>query len=311
MKIARWNFERRCWLIPLSAHSIRAIRLKFGELIEYDPTFGLSDLHSEIVIRQMSRSTLMSYIYFNRELIRHSNKSPIHITDDDMRSYIQYLVTEKKLSPATVNLAIDSLKFYHSTVLRKKFVGYIERPKKGVRLPNVLSTQEVTALFAAVKNIKHKSLLVLTYSSGLRVSETVTMRLRDIDFDRKLVIVRQGKGRKDRCTILSDRAAELMKSYIEIYRPSVWMFEGRRKRDHITVRSAEHLFETAVHRAGIIKHVTFHSLRHSFATHLLENGIDIRYIQELLGHKSVRTTEVYTHVQKKRIEKIRSPFDML
>ena len=185
------------------------------------------------------------------------------------------------------------------------------RPKKGVRLPVVMNTVELSALFKVCTNIKHRTVLITAYSSGLRISEVVSLMIEDVDFERMMIRVKQGKGRKDRYTILSEKAKLQLLDYMSEYQPISWLFPGQNYRKHITIRTIQHVFEHTVLSAGIRKSVTFHSLRHSFATHLLENGIDIRYIQELLGHKSVRTTEIYTHVSMRRMEKIKSPLDMM
>ncbi|WP_246369901.1 tyrosine-type recombinase/integrase [Saccharibacillus deserti] len=218
---------------------------------------------------------------------------------------------EKGLSHAYVNQAISALKFYFRYVLKSpKSNGYV-RPKKESKLPDVLSLGEVVRLLKSVENPKHKAILYLTYTSGLRVSEVVRLRPEDCDGERHTVKVRQGKGRKDRQTLLSEAAANVLDRYIDQAKPTTWLFPGQREGRHLTERSAQKVFEKALRQTGIRKEVSIHSLRHSFATHLLENGIDLRYIQELLGHQSVRTTERYTHVSRRDIGKIRSPLDRI
>ncbi|WP_261991022.1 tyrosine-type recombinase/integrase [Paenibacillus polymyxa] len=236
--------------------------------------------------------------------------SEASINDAAVQKYALALL-EKGLSHAYVNQAISALKFYFRHVLKQpKSAAYV-RPKKESKLPDVLSLNEVMRLLKAVKNLKYKTILYLTYTSGLRVSEVVRLRLEDYDRERKVLKVRQGKGRKDRQTLLSEAAFAVVEQYIEVEQPADWLFPGQREGRHLTERSAQKVFEKALAEVGIRKQVSIHSLRHSFATHLLENGIDLRYIQELLGHQSVRTTERYTHVSRRDIGRIQSPLDRM
>jgi integrase/recombinase XerD len=177
-------------------------------------------------------------------------------------------------------------------------------------LPTVLSEQEVAAILGQLENIKHKSILSLIYSAGLRISESIHLELRDIDRSRGLLTIRQSKGKKDRYVPLSPKINALLTTYIEAYKPRKYLFEGQ-SGGLYSDRSIQNVFGKACEKAGITKHVTVHTLRHSYATHLLENGTDLRYIQEILGHSSSKTTEIYTHVSKKMIGAIRSPFDDL
>jgi site-specific recombinase XerD len=194
-------------------------------------------------------------------------------------------------------------------MLNKKFMYKVKRPHKDKKLPIVLNQEEVATILSSVENMKHKAILMLVYSAGLRVGEVVKLKPEDIDSKRMLIHVRDSKGRKDRYTILSDVALKTLKNYWEKYRPKGWLFEGEKEGRHITVRSVQKVFEKSCKAAKIKKDVGIHALRHSFATHLLETGTDLRYIQELLGHKSSKTTEVYTHVSKRAIDKIQNPID--
>lgn len=178
-------------------------------------------------------------------------------------------------------------------------------------MPEILSKGEVKRILAAVDNMKHKAILMLIYSAGLRVSEVVKLKHENIESDRKLIFIKGAKGRKDRYTTLSNVALETLRIYYKSIKPRDWLFPGQKLSGHISTRTVEKLFEDAVKKARIEKHVSVHSLRHSYATHLLESGTDLRYIQELLGHKSSKTTEIYTHVSKKSIGKIVSPLDNL
>lgn len=210
-----------------------------------------------------------------------------------------------------MNQAISALKFYSKHVLNLKETAPYIRPKKENKLPNVLSLDEVMIILKAVDNMKHQAILYLTYSSGLRVSEVVRLRIEDCDHARQVLRVRQGKGRKDRITLLSDAAFRLVRKYIDQEKPEPWLFPGQTPGRHLTERSVQKVFEKALSASGVMKQVGIHALRHSFATHLLENGIDLRYIQELLGHQSSRTTERYTHVSVKDIRRIQSSLDRM
>ena len=213
-------------------------------------------------------------------------------------------------SHSYVNQALSAIRFYLQVVLGlKEEVSYV-RPKKEKKLPNVLTLEEVRRILAGTDNLKHQAILFLIYSAGLRVGEAVRLRREDIDYARRTVRVKQGKGRKDRYTILSEQAYVILMRYCREQRPDSWLFPGMQPGGHLTERSVQKLFERARLASGVQKQASIHTLRHSFATHLLESGIDLRYIQELLGHESSRTTERYTHVSTKDISRIRSPLDL-
>jgi integrase/recombinase XerD len=227
-----------------------------------------------------------------------------------IQQYSLYLL-HRKCSHAYVNQAISAIKFYFQKVLQQESSTPYIRPKKENKLPFVLSLDEVILILKATHNLKHKAILYLTYSSGLRVGEVVRLRLQDLDSERKTLRIRQGKGRKDRLTLLSDHAFDIVHHYNQQEKPNPWLFHGQTAGSHLTERSVQKLFERALAASGVKKRVSIHSLRHSFATHLLEGGIDIRYIQELLGHQSSRTTERYTHVSIKDVRRIKSPLDQI
>ncbi|WP_020531909.1 tyrosine-type recombinase/integrase [Flexithrix dorotheae] len=187
---------------------------------------------------------------------------------------------------------------------------YVDRPEKPFKLPQVLSEKEVAGLFRQVSNLKHKSILYLIYAGGLRISEAINMQVTDIHSDRSLILIRNGKGGKDRTTLLSEKMLQLLRSYYKKYRPKLWLFEGPNGKQY-SPTSVRKVLHRATIKAKISKKVTPHTLRHSFATHLLERGTDLRYIQNLLGHGSPKTTEIYTHITKKGIEKIVSPLEHL
>jgi site-specific recombinase XerD len=215
-------------------------------------------------------------------------------------------------SHAYVNQALSAIKFLFSHVLNKEKILYeIPRPKKEKKLPNILSQDEVLAILDVISNLKHKAILYLVYSAGLRVGEVVRLKINDIDSQRMLIHIRQGKGRKDRYTVLSEITLNILRNYVKMEKPEDWLFPGGKAGSFLTERAVQKVFHKACLKANISKNVTVHSLRHSFATHLLEGGTDLRYIQELLGHKSSKTTEVYTHVTNASISRIKSPLDRM
>jgi len=309
--------EEKYWSFPSSDGILEKILSVFdGERIEIDPTLRTSeeyfkDLREELVARKYSPKTVKSYIHYNKDFLGFSSKMPREITQKDTRDYLVYLAEQKQASTSSLNIVINALKFYYGEILKRNFVYEIKRPKKDKKLPVVLSGEEISALLSSIANIKHRALLMLTYSAGLRVSEVVRLRIEDIDAQRKLIHVRGAKGRRDRYTILSDVVITILRRYLKEYKPDNWLFPGANPGRHITIRTAQAVFEHACETTGIQKDVTIHSLRHSFATHLLENGVDLRYVQELLGHGSSKTTEIYTHVSNRDLTKIKSPLDTL
>lgn len=267
-------------------------------------------LQDALKARGYSDKTIKAYISQIERFFSRFFREGSSFDDASVQNYALSLL-EKGLSHAYVNQAISALNFYFRIVMKEAQSTSCVRPKKENKLPDILSLNEVARLLKAVTNTKHQAILYLAYTSGLRVSEVVRLRPTDCDRERKTVKVRQGKGRKDRQTLLSAMATEVLDRYIELEKPEGWLFPGQRKGSHLTERSAQKVFEKALVQAGIDKPVSIHSLRHAFATHLLENGIDLRYIQELLGHQSVRTTERYTHVSKRDIGRIQSPLDQM
>jgi site-specific recombinase XerD len=218
---------------------------------------------------------------------------------------------ERKVSSSYQNQSINAIKFYFERILggQRKFY-FLDRPRKERTLPTVLNIDEITRLIQSIDNLKHKTIVMLAYSSGLRLSELVNIKLTDIDRERMQIKVIQSKGKKDRYTKLSNRFLIVLDSYLDRYKPREWLFEGFGSRNYST-RSIQHIVKLAAEKAGIKKHISVHTLRHSFATHLLENGTDLRYIQSMLGHDSSKTTEIYTHVTTKGFDQIISPLDNL
>ncbi len=231
---------------------------------------------------------------------------------DRVKNYLFYCYDKLKLSENTIHSRMNALKFYYEKVLkRERFFFDIPRPKRPLKLPKVISEEKIFKGLSEIKNLKHKVLLMIAYSAGLRVSEVINIKVDDINSDRMQIFIERAKGKKDRLVPLSKVALELLREYYIKYQPKKWLFEGQIKNTSYSSRSAQAVFNYYFEKVGIPKYITFHSLRHSFATHLLEGGTDIKYIQELLGHNDIRTTLRYTHVSKKSMQKIESPLDKI
>ena len=241
-----------------------------------------------------------------------SPKKPEEIQAEDMVRFVNGYVIAKGLSFSYQNQTVNACKLFFREVLKSRLdVEKFERPRREYKLPNVLSKEEVKALLNAPKNMKHRAMLSLIYACGLRRSELLHLKPTDVDSKRGLLIIRQGKGRKDRIAPISEKLIEMLRDYYKEFRPKLWLFEGQRAGEPYSETSLQKVLKHALTEVKIKKPVTLHWLRHSYATHLLESGTDLRYIQELLGHKSSKTTEIYTHVSEKSIKNIKSPFDDL
>ncbi len=264
-----------------------------------------SKRYSENTIKTYSEALQSFLTFFNQ-------KSVFEITNDDVILYNTAYILKNKLSSSYQNQIVNAIKLYFKTIRNEVLViEKIHRPKREKILPNVLSKEEIKSILEAPKNLKHKAMPSLIYSCGLRRSELLHLKPIDIDSKRNKVIVRQSKGKKDRITPLSPKILELLRSYYKAYSPKMYLFEGQEKSTLYSARSLEEVLKKSIKLASINKPVTLHWLRHSFATHLLESGTDLRYIQELLGHNSSKTTEIYTHVSTKNLQQIKSPFDDL
>jgi len=270
-----------------------------------------NNLETELRSRKYSKRTRRTYLFFNQLLCKIVQKSPENINTDDIKQFLALMEKERGYSASSMNLAISAIKFFYGEVLKTNIIDEQRRPRHDRNLPMVLSRTEINVILGNESNIKHRLLLTLVYSSGLRVSEVVGLKKEHIDLSRCVVYVNLGKGRKDRCTILSQKAALLMKQYLAGSNIQTWLFPGQQPAKPLSIRSAQKIFEKAVNQAEIQKKVSIHSLRHTFATHLLESGTDIRYIQALLGHSSLRTTERYTHIAKGSILNVQSPLDSI
>jgi len=327
----RWHPEEKFWSVPNTPDVLEKLLRIFGdEKVYIDPvlraaSYSKTDVQvgpqakiaeavkKELKLRGYSWRTRKAYLHHIDRYLRYFGKDPRELNENHIREYLLYLIQKEKVSRAYHSQAVSALKFLYGQVLKRICVsGEIPRPRKERKLPSVLSEEEVLKILEAVRNLKHRALLMLIYSAGLRVSEAVRLQIEDIDRDRHLLKVRGGKGEKDRYTVLSEVTLQALREYWRTYRPKgKWLFPGSRDERHLTTRSVEKIFEKAVKKAGIQKKVAVHTLRHSFATHLLEYGTDLRYIQELLGHKRAETTQIYTHVMRKDLARICSPLDRL
>ena len=260
--------------------------------------------------RRFSDSTFKTYSsLFKRFMVYYKDENLDEITKDQIVDYLLHLIKTKNISTSTQNQVINAIKFYYEKVLNRETQKYwINRPQREFRLPVVLSEEEVMSLMGAIPNVKHLTIVAMLYSAGLRRSEVLRLKKGDIDMNRKQIKVVKSKGKKDRMTVLSEFMAELLTRYVKEYKPTYWLFESP-ERTQYSASSVAMIIRRASKKAKITKHVTPHVLRHSFATHLMDQGIETRYIQTLLGHSSLETTAIYTHVSTRSIEKIKSPLD--
>jgi len=267
-------------------------------------------MYEDMQIRNFSPHTRHQYIIYVAAFARHFGKPPDQLGLEHIRTYQLFLLEEKEVCPATLNLAVSALRFLYRVTLQRdwdiQLIPYAKRPRK---LPVVLSQEEVVRLFQVVRDMKYRTVLMTAYAAGLRVSEVTQLKVSDIDSQRMCIRVEQGKGRKDRYVMLSLKLLEYLRRYWAKYRPDPWLFPGRQN-GHLPISTVQAVCKRARRDARIKKEVTPHTLRHSFATHLLEAGTDIRTIQFLLGHRSLNSTMVYTHVAQK-IYKTLSPLDLL
>jgi integrase/recombinase XerD len=341
-----WSKTHRCWYVENNPSSLRSIFRVFKGKVRIDSSgiFGkkidkedpdksqekdvipgnyktgktisckkvIPEEYENLLRRKRySPNTIKTYVSMFRDFINYYPQKIVdEITEEDIRRYQDYLVTTRKVSASTQNQAINAIKFYFEKVLkqpRKKY--YIDRPLKEYKLPNVLSKEDVKKILNAPSNVKHKCILTLIYSAGLRIGELIYLRKQDIKFERRIITIRKGKGAKDRITILSEKALNILLEYYKKHSPNYWVIEGP-ERKRYSKESVRKVFIKALKIVGIKGKYRVHDLRHSFATHLLENGTDLRYIQTLLGHRSSRTTEIYTHVSELKLQGIRSPLDI-
>ena len=266
----------------------------------------------DLQLKGITPRTQRKYLREATNLSNYFGKSPVELGEKEVKEYLVHLLEDRKLSRGTYRNYVAGIKFLYKTTLnREEVVEKIRYPKAKKKLPVVLDLAEIKALLSVMENLKHRALLTITYSSGLRISEAACLKVTDIDSKRMMVRVQQGKGGKDRYSILSQTALELLRRYWRQYRPKEWLFEGQKEGTHICLTAIRQIFLEAKERAGITKPASPHTLRHSFATHLIEAGTSLHHVQLLLGHRSPTTTTVYLHVSKMNLSKVASPLDSL
>jgi site-specific recombinase XerD len=325
----QWSQSKKCWYIP--AH--RFDPEKFKSFIPEGPGIDLSGLertdqsigknqtgtkplpmgYREILEqKRYSESTIKTYTFYFRQFMDHfSDQSLEGIKPKEINAYLLGLIKKSSISASQQNQRINAIKFYYEKVLgREKKYYNVLRPRKSKPLPKVITEDELVQLVNAATNIKHKLIILLLYSSGLRRAELIQLRKQDIQVDNGLIFIRGSKGRKDRATVLSTGVISLLENYYKIHKPNYWVLEGPGRKQY-SASSILKVVKTAARNAGISQEITPHMLRHSFATHLLDQGVNLRHIQTLLGHSSSKTTEIYTHVSKSSLANIKSPFDRI
>jgi integrase/recombinase XerD len=328
----RWSATLRAWHVPYNEantliflkkdfvaplvkleNNITKAPVKTEKEIPLKISFAVNELRRWMKSTRYSDNTIETYCDALKQfLVYHKSTEISEITNQHLINFNNDYIIKNKLSASYQNQIINAIKLYFIRIENKKLsIENIFRPKREKKLPNVLSKQEVKAILESLGNIKHKAMLSLIYSCGLRRSELLNLKLTDIDSKRNIIIIRKAKGKKDRIVPLSIKILELLRTYFLAYKPKKWLFEGQDNINQYDERSIANVLKQALIKSKINKPVSLHWLRHSYATHLLEAGTDIRYIQELLGHNSTKTTEIYTHVSSKQLQKIVSPFDTL
>ena len=317
---AKWSESKKCWYLP-NTNSIRKEtgmipKTEMGKAVisQIHPVnlAALKQMHELLLLKAYSPNTIRTYcIEFSQLLYLLKNFHVDSLTPERLRSYILYCIKNLKLSENAIHSRINAIKFYFEQVLRcEKFFIKIPRPKKKSSLPKVISKNDIVKLFAKVENPKHLLMLKLCYGMGLRVSEIVSLKITDIDSSRMLVHIEAGKGKIDRYVTLPSSILDDLRNYYRAYRPKTYLFEGQYGGQY-AIRSVQAVFKNAMQKAKINKSVGIHGLRHSYATHLLECGTDMVFIQKLLGHKDIKTTEIYAKVSNRQLSNIKSPLDDL
>jgi integrase/recombinase XerD len=267
----------------------------------------LKKIEIEIKLRGFSKKTAKMYILYNKQFIERLNINDVkEVTEDDIKYFLSEKISEENLEAKSIALIKAALLFYYNEILGQKFE--IKTPKIKKTTPVVLTKEEIKKLFSVISNKKHKLILELYYSSGLRLTEAINLRKKDLDFNENVIWIRSGKGGKDRMSILSKKLSKELKEYSNHLKNEDFLFTNS-KGDPLSERTIQYAMKKALQKAGIEKDAHIHTLRHSFATHLLEQGVDIRKIQELLGHSDLSTTQIYTKISNKELKKVKSPLD--
>ena len=341
-KYVRWDKATYRWVIPNYGQNLKLLQSYFNSRLAYvvykeaaPPKLIPTIKPDEVVVclpplasenlpeieqfrrwmehKRYSPSTVNTYVHAITVFLQFIQpKTSAEATSDDMQRFVYQYMIPHRLSFSYQNQAVNAAKLFFKTIRGSKLeVEQLERPRREHKLPNVLSKEEVKRIIETHINQKHRTMLSLIYACGLRRSELLNLKLEHVDSKRNMLLILNAKGKKDRMIPLSDRVIALLRDYYKAYRPVVWLFEGQEPGEKYSETSLEQVLKQALRKANIQKKVTLHWLRHSYATHLLEAGTDLRYIQELLGHKSSKTTEIYTHVSMQSLQKVKSPFDDL
>ena len=318
---AKWSTLKKCWYLP-DINSIRKVigmtqKTDMGKavIMQIHPInyAALEKMRETLLLKAYSPNTIRIYCVEFSQLLYLLKDFPVDtLTPDRLRSYILYCITELKLSESTIHSRMNAIKFYFEQVLHreKMFFNDIPRPKKKSSLPKVFDKKDITKIFDQIENPKHLLILKLCYGMGLRVSEIVNLKITDIDSGRMLVHIEAAKGKKDRFVTLPSSILDDLRNYYRVNRPKTYLFEGQYGGQY-TIRSVQAVFKNAMQKTKINKPVGIHGLRHSYATHLMECGTDMVFIQKLLGHKDIKTTEIYAKVSNRQLGNIKSPLDDL
>lgn len=309
--------SRQNWILLLDLFKGKVVIREPRKKLEI-PTKILNEASSEVLVnleqkltlKAFSRSTIKSYCSALKPFLSFfESRNLIELSKEDIESFVFHQITKYKISESAQNTLINAIKAYYEHVLgRERTIYEIQRPKKSLTLPNILSQEEIKSILTSVENLKHRTVLMLIYSAGLRISEAIKLRVRDIHSDQGYIFIKGAKGKKDRKSVLSLVLLVLLRKYYRAYKPSYWLFEGQEGGQY-SASSIQSVFRRAIEKSNSNPWATVHTLRHSFATHLLQKGTNLRYVQVLLGHESSKTTEVYTHVLSISNKNIQSPLD--
>ncbi len=271
----------------------------------------ITQYKNQLVVKRYAPNTVRAYLSQIKNFLSYFAKDAKNISTKEIEQYIQKCVEVDKISFSTQKNVLGTIKLFYKLVFDRKIdIDYLYPDRYEHKLPKVLSQAEVKKILSCTKNLKHRAILSLIYSAGLRVSELLNLKIIDIDSDRMMIRIEDSKNNRDREVMLSERLLVLLRKYFRAFQPKVYLFEGQTGGKY-SARSVQAILKQSLKRAGIKKPVTVHTLRHSFATHLIENGTDVRIVQELLGHKNIKTTQIYTHITDQTKRKVKSPFDEL
>jgi integrase/recombinase XerD len=309
----RWSATLGAWHLPDTDEYRKQFKLEKRFIQNPNHAQKIESFKRGLASKRYAESTIQTYTEALASFLAFFNTKDISdFETNDLITFNNDYILKNKLSSSYQNQIVNAIKLFFSSIEHKKMnPELLQRPKQEKLLPNVLSKEEVKQILEAHSNLKHKAMLSLIYSCGLRRSELLHLKPHDIDSKRGIIIIRQAKGKKDRIAPLSDKILQMLRNYYKAFNPKDYLFEGQNKGEPYDERSLQQVLKQALMKAKITKPVSLHWLRHSYATHLLESGTDLRYIQELLGHKNSKTTEIYTHVSTREIQKIKSPFDDL